>query len=96
LRAYALAARGLDLVLVTSGERFRARVALLHRALRRVRVAFTHVARAARARPHALARTLRRADDAHADLGALADACAHTLEALAVSRQSRTPPAPRA
>jgi hypothetical protein len=102
LRAYALAARGLDLMLVTSGERFRVRVALLRRALRRVRVAFTRLARAARARPHALARTLRRADDTHADLGALADACARTLEALAVSRQSQAPrddarpPAPRA
>lgn len=89
LRAYALALRVLDAGLTTSGGRFRARVALLRRALRRVRGAFVGVARVARARPHVLGHTLRRADDAHADLGALADLCADTLEALAVSRQSQ-------
>ena len=91
LRAYALAVRVLDALLVTSGERFRARIAVLRRALRHVRCTFTRVARAARSRPRALEDTLRQADDAHADLAALADACAHTLEALAVSRQSQEP-----
>lgn len=88
LRGYAVAVRVLDHVLVTSGERFRARVAVLRRALSRVRRSFTRVALAARSRKHAFTRTVRSADDAHADLGALAAACAGTLEALAVSRQS--------
>lgn len=96
LRALASVQRVLDLVYVTSSQRFATRVSILRLGLRHVRRAFVRVARDVRA-ARTFASSARRAENARQELSTLADACLATLHSLEVSRASvQAPRAPAA
>lgn len=87
LRALAGLHHALDFLCVTRSRRFAARIGIVRIGLRSVRRAFARVAREVRS-ARALASPAWRAQDARANLAALADACLATLRSLEASKAS--------